>query len=94
MSLRAIFRVISVLLLVLGVPGALLSAVALLYAWLAPAQPPPSMNEGPAMAGFLGWILLLPCAVAIVLGIAVQVGLNSARSSNEVDWAREHRRLW
>ena len=94
MSMRATFRIVSILLLVFGVPGVLLAALALFYSWLASRPPPPGMNEGPGMAGVLGWMLLLPSAVALVVGIAMHVGLNSARSKDDVEWAREHRRLW
>jgi hypothetical protein len=48
---RTIFQVLSVLLLILGLPVIALATTALLYSWLAPDQPPPSMNEGPALAG-------------------------------------------
>jgi hypothetical protein len=91
---RTISRVISVLLLVTGLPALGLAAVALAYAWLAPVQPPPSLNEGPGMAGVIGWILLIPSAVAVIVGIAMHVGLNATRAPKDIAWAREHRRLW
>ena len=52
--MRGTIQILSVLSLLLGAPVALLGAVAMLYAKWAPAQPPPSLNEGPGLPGFLG----------------------------------------
>lgn len=92
--MRTIFHVVSVVLLLVGLPATALATIALAYSQLAPMQPPPSMNEGPAMAGFLGWMLLVPSAVAVVSGIAMRLGLNANRPQGDVEWARAHKRLW
>jgi hypothetical protein len=44
--MRGMIQILSVLALLVGAPVALLGAVAMLYAKWAPAQPPPSLNEG------------------------------------------------
>jgi hypothetical protein len=92
--MRAIFRVASVLLLVVGLPMTALSLCALAYARLAPIQPPPSMNELPGMAGFLGWVLLGPGVIAVVTAFAMRCGLNATRLPAELEWASRHKRLW
>jgi hypothetical protein len=91
---RAIFRAVSIVLLVVGVLAAALAMFALAVSWIVPPQPPPSMNEGHGMANAIGWMLLIPGAVAIAVGIAVHHGLNAAARPGDVAWAREHRRLW
>jgi len=52
-------QILSVLALLVGAPVALLGAVAMLYAKWAPAQPPPSLNEGPGLAAFLGLFMTI-----------------------------------
>jgi hypothetical protein len=84
----------SVVLLVFGALAVGVATIALAYSWLAPVQPEPSMNEGPGMAGLLGWILLIPGLAAVVVGIAMHLGLNASLPPGDVAWAREHRRLW
>lgn len=57
--MRGTIQILSVLSLLLGAPLALLGAVAMLYARWAPAQPTPSLNEGPGLAGFLGFFMTI-----------------------------------
>jgi len=93
---RAILQAVSVLLLIVGVPATALAIVALTYSWIAPVQPPPSLNEGPGMAGALGWMLLVPGGLAVIVGLAMRRGLNATRAPDEIvdpEWARRHRRL-
>jgi hypothetical protein len=92
--MRTLLRAISVLLLIVGVLVGVLATVALGYSWLAPVQPPPSLDEGPGMAALLGWILFIPSAVAVVVGIAMHLGLNASRPLSDIVWSREHKRLW
>lgn len=93
-NVRTIFHVVSLLLLIVGIPATALGALAVGYGWLAPVEPPPSLNEGPGMAWFLGWILLVPSAVAVISGIAMRLGLDATRPPGDIEWAREHKRLW
>jgi hypothetical protein len=92
--MRTFLRAVSVVLLVVGVPAGVLATAGLSYSWLAPVQPPPSMNEGPGMAGLLGWMLLIPSAVAVIVGIAMHLFLNASRPPDGIAWTREHKRLW
>lgn len=92
--MRTAFQVVSVLLLIVGLPATALSLFALAYARLAPIQPPPSMNELPGMAGFLGWMLLVPSSIAVAVAFAMRYGLNATRPPGEIEWASQHKRLW
>jgi len=76
--MRTFLRAVSVVLLVVGVPAGVLATAGLVYSWLAPVQAPPSMNELPA----------------VIVGIAMHIGLNASRPPDDVAWTREHKRLW
>ena len=92
--MRAVFQIVSVLSLVFGVPMALLGATALLYAKWAPVQPPPSLNEGPGLAGFLGFFVTIFGSVSVLVGLAMLAGLRRwPKPDAEVQWARQHKRL-
>ena len=92
--MRTFLRAVSVVLLVVGVPAGVLATAGLVYSWLAPVQAPPSMNELPGMAGLLGWMLVIPSTLAVIVGIAMHIGLNASRPPDDVAWTREHKRLW
>jgi hypothetical protein len=93
--MRAVFQILSVLSLVFGAAVALLGAVALLYAKWAPAQPPPSLNEGSGLAGFLGFFMTTFGSVSILIGLAMLAGLRRwPKPDAEVQWGRQHKRLW
>jgi uncharacterized BrkB/YihY/UPF0761 family membrane protein len=92
--MRTMLQVVAVLLLVVGVPATALASLALIYAWLAPIQADPLMNEGPAMAWALGWIFLVPSALAIVVAVAMLYRLNATRPATAVEWAGKHKRWW
>jgi len=93
--MRALFQILSVLFLVFGTPVALLGASALLYAYWAPVQPPPSLNEGPGLAGFLGLFMTIGGSVTVLLGCAMLAGLRALQKPEaELQWGRDHKRLW
>ncbi len=93
--MRALFQILSVLFLVLGTPVALLGASALLYAYWAPVQPPPSLNEGPGVAGFLGFFMTIFGSVSVLIGLVMLGGLRRwPKPDVEVQRARQHKRLW
>jgi hypothetical protein len=90
-----VFQIVSVLALVLGAAVALLGATGLLYAKWAPAAPPPSLNEGPGLAGLLGFSMTIFGSGSVLIGLAILAGLRRRpRPSAEVQWARHHKRLW
>lgn len=92
--MRAVFQILSVLSLVFGAAVALLGATALLYAKWVPDQPPPSLNEGPGMAGFLGFFMTIFGSVSVLIGLAMLAGLRRwPKPDAEVRWARHHKRL-
>jgi len=93
-GMRTFLRAVSLLLLVVGALAGALATAALGYSWLVPVQPPPSLNEGPGTARLLGWILFIPSAAAVIVGIAMHLGLNASRPPDDVAWTREHKRLW
>lgn len=93
-DVRTFFRAVSVVLLSVGLPGAGLAIVALTYSSVAPVQPPPSLNEGPGLATMVGWMLLIPSAVAVVAGVALHLRLNASQRPEDVALARARRRLW
>lgn len=92
--MRTWFQVLSVLFFVFGAPATLLGVVALLYAKLAPVQPAPSLNEGPGMAGFLGFFVVILGSVSLALGFATLAGVRALSNPRSTDWARKHRRFW
>ena len=76
--MRTAFQILSVLFLVLGAPLALLGVTALLYANWAPVQPPPSLNEGPGLAGVLGLLMTIAGSGSVLLGLATLAGLRAS----------------
>jgi len=92
--MRTIFAVTSMIFLVVGALGMAMAAALLICSWAAPIQPPPSLNEGPALARFIGWGLLLISVPALVVGAAMMVGLRRSRSADEIARALRHKRLW
>jgi hypothetical protein len=92
--MRTAFKVVSVLLLIVGLPAMGLSILALAYARFSPIEPPPSMNEGPGMAGLLGLMLLVPSSIAVVVAFAMLYGLKATRPPGELEQASRHKRLW
>ena len=93
--MRAVFQIVSILSLVFGAAVALLGATALLYAKWARAQPPPSLNEGPGLAGLLGFFMTIFGSVSVLIGLAMLAGLRRWQKPDvEVQWARQHKRLW
>jgi hypothetical protein len=92
---RGLIQILSVLSILLGTVVALLGAVAMLYAKWAPAQPPPSLNEGPGLAGFLGFSMIIFGSGSILAGLAMLAGLRRwPKPDAELQWARRHKRLW
>jgi hypothetical protein len=92
--MRAVFQILSVLSLAFGVAVALLGVTALLYAKWAPAQPPPSLNEGPGLAGLLGFFMTIFGSVSVLLGVAMLAGLRRwPKPAADLQWARQHKRL-
>jgi len=71
-------------LLIVGIPATALAALAVVYSWLAPNQPSSSTNVVPAMAGFVGWMLLVPSVFAVISGIAMRVGHNASRPPGDI----------
>ena len=93
--MRGVIQILSVLSLLFGAAVALLGAVAMLYAKWAPVQPPPSLNEGPGLAGFLGFFMTIVGSVSVLTGLAMQAGLRRwPKPDAELQWARHHKRLW
>jgi hypothetical protein len=93
--MRGMIQILSILSLLLGAPVALLGAVAMLYAKLAPAQPPPSLNEGPGLAGFFGFSMTIFGLVSVLAALAMLAGLRRwPKPDAELQWARRHKRLW
>jgi len=93
--MRGVFQILCVLCLVFGAVVALLGATALLYAKWAPAQPPPSLNEGTGLAGLLGFYATILGSVSVLIGLAMLAGLRRwPKPDAEVQWARQHKRLW
>ena len=93
--MRGMIQILSVLSLLLGAPVALLGVVAMLYAKWAPDQPPPSLNEGPGLAGFLGFFMTIFGSVSVLAALAMLAGLRRWPTPDaELHWARRHKRLW
>ena len=93
--MRGLIQILSVLSLLLGAVVALLGTAAMLYAKWAPAQPPPSLNEGPALAGFFGFFMTIAGSVSVLTGLAMQAGLRRwPKPDAESQWARHHKRLF
>ncbi len=93
--MRGALQILSVLLLVFGAPVALLGAAALLSAKWAPADPPPSLNEGLGLAGLLGFFMTISGSVSVLVGMGILTGLRRwPKPDAEVQWARQHKRLW
>jgi len=77
-------------------------AVAFGLFWLAialitPAQPPPSLNEGPAIFGVTGLFFGVVGAGCVFVGLMIVAVLRATRPPHEIvspEWARKHRRLW
>ena len=93
--MRAVFQILSVLSLVFGAAVALLGVTALLYAKWAPVEPPPSLNEGPGLAGFLGFFMTIFGSVSVLIGVAILASLRRwPKPDADVQWARQHKRLW
>lgn len=95
--MRTIFQVASFVLIGLGVPVAGFGLLMLIYSWLTPPQPPPSLNEGLGLAHFIGWGLFAMGSVSVMIGGAVVSALRANPAPGDtgnVDWRRRHRRLW
>jgi hypothetical protein len=73
--MRGLIQILSVLSLLFGALVALLGTAAMLYAKWAPAQPPPNLNEGAGLAGFLGFFMTIAGSVSVLTGLAMQAGL-------------------
>jgi Na+/proline symporter len=80
--------------------GALAVAFGLFWlgcAFITPTQPPPSLNEGPALFGVAGLFLIVVGSGFVFLGLVVSAILKASRPLHEIvsaEWAREHKRLW
>lgn len=93
--MRTVFHLLSFLLLGLGALTVALGLAALVFYCMTPPEPPPSLNEGLGLAGFLGWISLGAGGLAFLLGAALMSALRTTRPAHETpEWARQHRRLW
>ena len=95
--MRTILHLVAVILLGLGAPVTALGLLALVYSGLAPAQPPPSLNEGPGLAGFFGLLFIASGLLSVTIGIVMLSVLRATRPPHELvsaDWTRQHRRLW
>jgi len=93
--MRAAVQILSVLALVFGAPVALLGVAAVLSGKWAPAQPPPSLNEGQGLAEFLGLLMAVFGSVSVLIGVAMWAGLRRwPKSIADQQWARQHKRLW
>jgi hypothetical protein len=91
--MRTVLQILSVVFLVVGALATLLGGVALLYAKLAPAEPPPSLNEGPGLAGLLGFSATIFGVFSILIALAAFAGVQSL-SKRDPNFARNHKRLW
>jgi len=92
--MRTVIQILCVLLLVFGALTTPLGLVALLYAKLAPVQPPPSLNEGPGLGELIGSCVTALGFVSGLLGFALRAGLRSKPDSeSDPAWARRHKRL-
>ncbi|HEX2671485.1 MAG TPA: hypothetical protein VHM25_11465 [Polyangiaceae bacterium] len=94
--MRPAFKILCVLLLVIGGLTLMFGLFALFTAKLV-VQPPPSMNEGPALLGFIGLVATTVGGVLVLLGVSTRAGLRVGRqpdSEPKPDWLREHKRLW
>lgn len=68
----------------------------LAYALITPSQPPPGLNEGPAMAAVAGMFFVVTGAVSTFIGLMIWAKLRASRPPHELvsaKWAREHKRL-
>jgi len=93
--MRGVFQILAVLSLLFGAAIALLGAAAWLYAKWTPVDPPPSLNEGPGLAGLLGFSMTIFGSVCVLIGIGMFAGLRRwPKSEAEAQWSSEHKRLW
>ncbi len=75
--LRQVLQVLSILLLVVGGIVALLGASSLVLGLFAPSQPPPSMNEGHALAVVFGSGTTVFGMLVVGVGYAIRAWLKA-----------------
>ena len=66
--------------LVLGAAIVVLGVIGLGYAFFAPTQPPPSLNEGHGLAFALGLVTALVGVVVALVGLGIRSALRSGDS--------------
>lgn len=94
---RTLFHLTSFVLLGLGALAVVSGLFWLAYALITPAQPRPSLNEGPALAGVAGLFFVMTGAASVFVGLLISAGLKASRPVDELvspEWAREHKRWW
>jgi hypothetical protein len=94
---RTLFHLASFVLLGLGALAVAFGLFWLVYALIIPAQPPPSLNEGSALAGVAGLFFVVVGAGSVFVALMISAVLKASRPPHEVvspEWAREHKRLW
>lgn len=95
--MRTLFHLASLALLVLGALAEAFGSFWLVWALCSPAQPPPSLNEGPALAAVAGSFFVLAGAASLFVGLLLLAILKASRPPDEVvspEWARVHKRWW
>jgi hypothetical protein len=93
---RTLFHLASFVLLGLGALAVAFGLLWIAYALITPAQPPPSLNEGPALAGVAGLFFVVTGAGSAFVGLMISAVLKASRPPHELvspEWAREHKRL-
>jgi hypothetical protein len=94
---RTLFHLAAFALLGLGALAIAFGLFWLAWALITPAQPPPSLNEGPALAGVAGLFFVAMGVGSVFAGLIISAVLKATRPPHEVvspEWAREHKRLW
>lgn len=95
--MRTLFHLAAFILLGLGALAVAFGLLWLACALITPAQPPPSLNEGPALFGVAGLFFVVVGAGSVFVGLMILAVLKATRPPHELvspEWARKHRRLW
>ena len=83
--MRTVFKILCLLLLVFGGLTVMFGLFALFTAKLMRNEPPPSMNEGPALLGFIGFFATILGTGSLVVGLALRAGLRALSNQPKPD---------
>lgn len=91
--MRTVLQILCVVFFIIGALATVLGGAALLYAKLAPVAAPPSLNEGPGLAGLLGFFTTIVGVLSILVALGTFAGVRFL-SKRHSDRPRDHKRLW